>query len=462
MSGLRKLVRSTAFRLAFFYFLIFGLSTSGLLGLVYWRSAGFTAQQIDETIAAEIQGLYERYRLLGIPVLTQVVVERSKQQKQSLYNLTAPDNRQLAGNIDGWPIAAPDEDGWMNFAYDLRVGEDAVERRARGREIAIQGGFRLLVGRDVQQRVELVGLMQAAFWWAGAGIMALGVVGGLLISRQTLRRVDAMAAASGQIMAGDLTRRVPRNGSGDELDRLAASLNAMLDRIESLMTAVRQVSDNIAHDLRTPLNRLRARVEVTLMGEGDEQAYREALLRTVEDADALLATFNALLDIGRLEGAADGPSDRVDLATIVADVVELYAPVAEDAGIALTTDAPTGAAFVEGDRRLLAQALANLIDNAIKYTPTGGRVIVATAVRNGVATLSVVDNGPGVPATERDRIFDRFVRLESDRAKPGNGLGLSMVRAVAARHNAVLKASDAGPGLRIDLAIPAAARPPAG
>ena len=248
MGGLRKLIRSTAFRLAAFYLLIFGVSSAGLLGLVYWRSAGFTAQQIDETIAAELQGLNERYRLLGIPGLRQVVAERSGKQSQSLYMLMNPEERPLAGNINGWPTANVMPGGWMDFEYDLAVSGKTERRRARARKIDISGGFRLLVGRDVQQRDELVGLIQSAFWWAGGGILAFGLVGGLLVTRSTLRRIDAMGAASQQIMAGDLSRRVPVNGSGDELDRLAASLNAMLDRIENLMTAVRQVSDNIAHD----------------------------------------------------------------------------------------------------------------------------------------------------------------------------------------------------------------------
>ncbi len=457
MGGFRKLIRSTAFRLAAFYLLIFGVSSAGLLGLVYWRSAGFTAQQIDETIAAELQGLNERYRLLGIPGLRQVVAERSAKQSQSLYMLSNAGERPLAGNINGWPKAEIDPDGWLDFEYDLAVAGKTERRRARARKIDIVGGFRLLVGRDVQQRDELVGLMQSAFWWAGGGILALGLIGGLLVTRSTLRRIDAMGAASQQIMAGDLSRRVPSNGSGDELDRLAASLNAMLDRIENLMTAVRQVSDNIAHDLRTPLNRLRARAEVTLMSEAEPEAYREALERTLQDADSLLATFNALLDIARLEGAADaGPSDIVDLADIVADVTELYEPVAEDAGIVLEAAAEPGAAMVIGDRRFLAQALANLIDNAIKYTPESGVVHVSASKAGDQTALSVSDNGPGVPAVERARIFDRFVRLEADRGKPGAGLGLSLVRAVAQMHNAEITADDSAPGLRVTLRLPAA------
>ncbi|MEQ9124211.1 MAG: HAMP domain-containing protein, partial [Alphaproteobacteria bacterium] len=380
MYSLRKLIRSSAFRLAGFYLIIFGISAAGLLSLVYWRSTVFTAQQIDETISAEIQGLQERYRLLGIPGLTQIIAERSRRQSQSLYLLVGPQGQRLAGNVDGWPTSDRDAEGWTDFDYLLTVGDDRERREARGRILGIIGGFSLLVGRDVQQREDLVRLIESAFWWATAGILALGLAGGLLISRHTLGRIEAMAEASAQIMAGDLTRRVPIDGSGDELDRLAESLNAMLERIEGLMTAVRQVSDNIAHDLRTPLNRLRARAEVALMAGSDPEGYREALERTLQDADALLATFNALLDIARLEGAADaGPNDRIDLAEIVEDIADLYDPVAEDAGITLIHDAPADVAVVLGDRRLLAQALANLVDNAIKYTPSGGQVRVRAA-----------------------------------------------------------------------------------
>jgi len=457
MENLRSLLRSTAFRLAAFYLLIFGVSSACLLTVVYWRSTVFTAQQIDETIAAEIQGLQERYRLLGIPGLTQIIAERSRRQSQSLYLLVGPQGQRLAGNVDGWPTSERDSEGWSDFDFILTVGEDRERRKARGRIMSIVGGFSLLVGRDVQQRQDLVRLIESAFWWATAGILALGLVGGLLISRQTLRRIDAMADASAEIMGGDLSRRVPQDGSGDELDRLAESLNAMLDRIENLMTAVRQVSDNIAHDLRTPLNRLRARAEVALMAESDVEAYREALERTLSDADSLLGTFNALLDIARLEGAADGgPRDPVDLAEVVEDIVELYDPVAEEAGIELFKDADAGGAVVLGDRRLLAQALANLVDNAIKYTPTGGHVRVGSLELAGKAILIVQDDGPGVPEKERKRIFDRFVRLEADRGRPGSGLGLSLVRAVANMHGAEIVAEDAEPGLRISIVLPAA------
>lgn len=461
MDMLKKLVRSTTFRLAGFYILIFGVSAAGLLSFVYWRSTVFTAQQIDGTIAAEIQGLEERYLLLGMPGLTEVVAERSRNNTTSLYLLVGPEGQRIAGNIRSWPLIQSDPNGWVDFSYGLETEKGIEQRAARGRVFRIAGGFSLLAGVDVQQREDLLRLIESAYWWATAGILALGLVGGVLISRQALRRVDGISAVAQEIMEGDLARRVPVDGSGDELDRLADSLNAMLDRIEGLMNAVRQVSDNIAHDLRTPLNRLRARAEVALMGQNDTDDYREALQKTLNDADTLLATFNALLDIARLEGSAGtGPSDRVDLADIVADVSELYDPVAEEAAITLLTEASPGEAFVIGDRRLLSQAVANLIDNAIKYTPAGGTVSVQASRGPKRTTVVVSDNGPGVPDADRNRIFDRFVRLEADRGKPGNGLGLSLVRAVAAMHNARIIAEDAKPGLRVVFSLPPAPSAP--
>ena len=457
MDTLRKLVRSTTFRLAGFYILIFGVSAAGLLSFVYWRSTLFTAQQIDGTIAAEIRGLEERYLLLGMPGLTEIVAERSRNNTTSLYLLVGPEGQRIAGNIRSWPLIQSDPNGWVDFSYGLATEGGTEQRAARGRVFRIAGGFSLLAGVDVQQREDLLRLIESAYWWASVGILALGLAGGVLLSRQALRRVDAISAAAEEIMAGDLARRVPGDGSGDELDRLADSLNAMLDRIENLMTAVRQVSDNIAHDLRTPLNRLRARAEVALMGKNDVGGYREALQKTLNDADSLLATFNAMLDIARLEGAAGtGPNDRIDLANIVADVAELYDPVGEEAGITVEAEATPGEAIVIGDRRLLSQAVANLVDNAIKYTPMGGTVRILAARGPHRTDLIVSDNGPGVPAADRNRIFDRFVRLESDRGKPGNGLGLSLVRAVAAMHGARITAEDAKPGLRVILSLPTA------
>lgn len=436
------------------YLALFGLSAFALLGFVYISTAGFMARQTDETIQSEITGLAEQYRRGGLVGLTRVVIERSRNQRHSLYLLTDPRGTPLAGNLDGWPSGEAPEDGWIRFTYERPMGEGSEDRAARARTFRLLGGFQLLVGRDVADRQELDALLRWSLAWAGGITLGLGLIGGLLMSRNALRRIEGINRASRAIMAGDLSQRVPLTGSGDELDRLAENLNAMLAQIEELMTAMREVTDNVAHDLRSPLSRLRSRLEVTLMQPPSVEAYRDALQETIEETERLLATFNALLDIARAEGGAERQAmTPLDLAQLARDVADLYAPVAEDQGVTLLVSAPEPAS-VRGNRHLLSQALANLVDNAVKYTPAGGTVRVETALRTDGVELTVADTGPGIPEADRERVFDRFVRLEASRHTPGSGLGLSLVRAVAHLHRAGVELQDAAPGLRVRLHFP--------
>jgi len=295
-----------------------------------------------------------------------------------------------------------------------------------------------------------------------------GIGGGYLVSRNLLARIDAVSATTRTIMEGDLTGRLPVNGSGDELDRLSQNLNLMLARIEQLMAGLREVSDNIAHDLKTPLSRLRNRVEAALREPYAEPAYREALERTIEEADGLIKTFNALLSIARLEaGAAGDNKESLDVSELVRDVAELYEPVAEERGIMLKADA-VGPVYTRADRQLLGQAIANLIDNALKYgapdrTESANGVVPEVSVTAGaagsMAEIAVTDRGPGVPAGERERVLGRFVRLEASRSEPGSGLGLSLVAAVARLHGGALRLEDNDPGLKVILSLPTEAQP---
>ena len=307
-------------------------------------------------------------------------------------------------------------------------------------------------------------MVRSAMLW-GLGVMALfGIGGGYWVSRKLLARIDALSDTSRTIMEGDLTGRLPVNGSGDELDRLAQSLNLMLARIEQLMAGLREVSDNIAHDLKTPLNRLRNRVEAALREPYGEPVYREALERTIEEADGLIKTFNALLSIARIEAGAAGGENRetLDVSALLRDVAELYEPVAEERGLVLKADTQAPI-FIRGDRQLLGQAIANLIDNAIKYGTSeaaeGGpgaqpEVEVSAEAKGSMAEIVVTDRGPGVPVSDRERVLDRFVRLEASRSEPGSGLGLSLVAAVARLHGGSLRLEDNEPGLRVILALP--------
>ncbi|MBI4184503.1 MAG: HAMP domain-containing protein [Proteobacteria bacterium] len=461
MRPIRTALRTTAFRLALLYAGLFGASVLALLLFLYFASAGLIARQADETIEAEITGLAEHYRRRGLGGLVQVVIERAQRLPTSVYLLADPLRRPLAGNLDSWPEVGTGPEGWLEFSFEAATAEGRMTHRARARHLVLTGGFNLLVGRDIEELRLTVARITEALLWALALTAALALGGGLVMSRNALRRIEAINRTSREIMAGDLSRRVPLSGSGDELDELAANLNAMLAQIERLMTGLRQVTDNIAHDLRTPLSRMRARLEVALMQPAAAATYRQEIERTIAEAEALIATFNALLAIAEAEAGAEREAmERVDLAALVRDAADLYAPLAEEAGLAFSVRiAGEGELAVRGHRHLLSQALANLIDNAVKYTPRGGAVAVVAA--RGAAGIEVVvaDTGPGIPEAERERVLGRFVRLEASRSTPGSGLGLSLAAAVAARHGARLRLEDNRPGLRAVLLFPPA--PPA-
>jgi signal transduction histidine kinase len=459
----RRILRTTAFRLALAYLVLFSLSALALLGFVYVVTSAFTERQLAATIDAEIAGLVEHYRARGLIGLHRAVQRRSTSQPPSggVYLLTDPMLRPLAGNIDDWPDDLPDGDGVIRFAVDAFPDGEQLERRsALARTFRLGGGYRMLVGRDIEDRVRVQQLIAAAMLWGTGLTLLLGLAGGLLMSRPMLRRIDDVNRTTREIMAGDLSRRLPESGSGDELDELAGNVNRMLARIERLLEAMRQVTDNVAHDLRTPLNRLRSRIEVALMGELAPEQARAVLEAGLKDADGLIFTFNALLDIARAEsGAARESFEEVDLGALAADVAELYQPLAEDRDIRLVVQAPQGVR-ARLHRHLIAQALANLLDNAVKYTMPGGRITLEVQPGPPPAVV-VADSGPGIPECQRARVLERFVRLEPDRSTPGNGLGLSLVEAVTRLHHAELVLEDARPGLAVTLRLPANGLEPA-
>ena len=333
-----------------------------------------------------------------------------------------------------------------------------MQHLARAQYFTLAGGFKLVVGRDVQERRRFARLIRGALIWALGITLALGVGGGIFLSRTLLRRVEAISKTSRAIMAGDLTERMTVSGTGDELDRLASGLNEMLEQIERLMTGMREVTDNVAHDLKTPLTRLRARVEDALRG-GSKVEYRAALEQTLSEADDLLKTFNALLSIARAEaGEARAGMGEVDASQLVHDLAELYEPLADEAGFKFTVEVEEGLA-VKADRQLLSQALANLIDNAMKYaqSPDGDetRDITLSARREKTnVMLCVADKGPGIAEQDRSRVVGRFVRLDEARTKPGNGLGLSLAAGIAKLHNGHMRLEDNKPGLRVELILP--------
>jgi signal transduction histidine kinase len=461
-----RLFRTIAFRIVFIYIAIFAISAAGLVAFTYWNTKRELDMQTDQTIDAEIIGLSEQYQRLGLGGLADVIMSRSARNGQGLYLLTDLQRHPIAGNLDGWPQIIFRPHSFVEFNYERRVGGVSTLRRARGRVFALTGGFQLLVARDVHERHETVRLFSTTLPWSLMLMLVLGVIGGGFMSRNLIARLDSINDTSREIMAGDLSRRVPVRGSGDEFDTLANSLNKMLDRIEQLMRGMREVTDSVAHDLRTPLNRLRNRIDAALRRLPPESAEYAEIESAAIEIDQLIATFNALLLIAEAEaGMAREAMARIDLRDVVEGIAELYGPLAEEKGLGFEV-APSGEAMIAGNKRLIAQALANLVDNAIKYTPEGGKIGVSIESTPEGVGLIVADSGAGIPAEDRARVLGRFVRLEASRHSPGTGLGLSLVVAVAKLHDARLDLADNKPGLKAILLFPhdavrAAVRAPA-
>ncbi|HEY0302741.1 MAG TPA: HAMP domain-containing sensor histidine kinase, partial [Rhizomicrobium sp.] len=371
-----------------------------------------------------------------------------------LYLLANQLKQPVVGNLDSWPQPMTQSNSFVEFDYARHIDNKLETRRARGRVFALAGGAYLLVARDVHERYLTERLFTTTLPWTVGLILLLGLIGGALMSRNILARLDAINRTSAEIIDGDLTRRVPVGARHDEFDALAENLNAMLDRIERLMKGVREVTDSVAHDLRTPLNRLRNRLETTLRHLDPASNEAGEIESAVAETDSLIATFNALLLIAEADaGVARGAMTPIDLAPIALDMAELYAPLAEEKGVTLKI-VPAGATMIDGNRSLISQALANLVDNAIKYTPTGGEVTVTALETPSGVELRVADTGPGIPPEERARVVERFVRLEASRNSPGTGLGLSLVAAVARLHDADLALEDNQPGLRATIRFP--------
>lgn len=463
--ALGKLLRTTAFRLTLVYLLIFVLFAASLLVYFALNTRRLITEQITTTVAGEIRGLTEQYELGGLRRLVGTIQVRSRQPGSSLYLVTTPNGEGLAGNFSALKPGVLEDPGWHETSYrrlEVPGTQSAAERHALV-YVTQFGGFHVLVGRDLEERERLYDIISNAGRWSFALVVVLGLAGGFFVSRRVLSRIDAISGTSQAIMAGDLSGRLPVAGTGDELDRLADAVNAMLDRIVALMHGLSEVSDNIAHDLKTPLTRLRNRCEQALRGSTSEAGYRAALENTIEESDELIRTFDALLMIARAEsGHARDNMTEFDAAEIARDVTELYEPLAEEKGLALKVDA-AWAAPVRGNRELVSQALANLVDNAIKYAapskPFNGNpaeIVVKAGSEGDRIMLSVEDRGPGIPKSDRGRVVERFVRLERSRSEPGSGLGLSLASAVARLHGGELKLEDNHPGLKSTIALPRA------
>jgi signal transduction histidine kinase len=459
VTGLGKVVRTTAFRLSAIYIAVFSIFSVSFILYIAYSTNVLLGQQLRDTIAAEILGLADQYRSGGLPAVVNVVDQRSYQPGASLYLITDLSGRVLAGNVGGVPQNLLDTAGMdpVTVPYQRYAG-DRDQRLAMVQVVRLPGSFRLLVGRDIGEREQFRQIIGRALLWALALMIGLALLSWIFVSRRVLKRIDSLTATTRQIMQGDLSGRLEVTGTGDEFDRLADSLNTMLERIELLLYGLKDVSDNIAHDLKTPLTRLRNRVEAALAEPIDAEGYRSTLEATIEESDQLIRTFNALLMIARIEaGSPDGSVTTVDVSAIARDVAELYEPVAEEKNVELIVEAPQPVEL-KASRELLSQALANLVDNAIKHGDgiegRRLRVVVSTAREGKNLVLRVADNGPGIPEADRERVLLRFVRLEKSRSQPGSGLGLSLAAAVARLHHGSIELGDGKPGLIVTIRLP--------
>jgi signal transduction histidine kinase len=447
------MIRSASLRFAALFGIVFALSAMTLVAFLWFSTANLLDRQVEAAINADAQGLVERWSEGGIPALLLTIQERLGENvdDDAIYEVSDPVGHWVAGNLGRWPpnVESP------GIFYELQVTRAGTHSLADVRRYDLPGGFRLLVGRDVRGRVELRRLLTNALFSSMLVIAGLGAIGAYVIRGLFRRMVAEVSATAEAIAGGDLSPRVRRSGRGDEFDRMAESINTMLERIAKLMDGVRQVSNAIAHDLRTPITRARARLEDAALHAGSEAELRAGVERAVSDLDNVTAVFQALMRIAEIEvGARRSAFAEVDLGPLLADLAELYGAVAEENGLSLVLEVPDTLTIL-GDRDLLQQAVANLLDNAIKFSPDGGRIALRAARVDRFVCLSVADQGPGIPEADRPRATERFFRGETARSTPGSGLGLALVQAVALLHEGSLSLEDAHPGLRATLRLPA-------
>lgn len=449
-----RLYGTTAFRLAAATVAAFLAAATLIVVVILWQVNGLLTAQVVSGLDAEKAEIEAHVAAADAAALVETIKSRTRPDGQSLYFLRDAGGRKLAGNLSRLPPEIAGSTTGGTFHYETAL---AQQRLGVAIPVAVKHGHTLVIGRDIEdQRVIADRIRRGVLF--GFGLLSLVVLAGALIaSRMMLRRVETINQTSRSIMAGDLSRRIPLSGAGDEFDDLSAHLNAMIERIELLLNSLREVSDNIAHDLKTPLNRLRNRAEAALIESKGADGYRDGLEQTIDEADGLIKTFNALLLIARLEaGAFDASKEEFDVGAVVRDAAELYEPVADDDGVVLTAD--IGAApHIVANRQLVSQAVINLIENALKYgrsSKTNGRIDVSLVATADEVEIAVSDRGPGIAAADRERVLKRFVRLEEGRTPPGTGLGLSLVAAVARLHAGRILLDDNGPGLRARLFLP--------
>jgi signal transduction histidine kinase len=457
--------RSTSLQLALGYAGLFVASALLFAGVLWWRTAGYLERGSDAVIRADTQAIKDTLQYEGLPAAVAVIDESviEPANGRAAYLLVDGASVRIAGNLAAWPIGVGTKPGW----YQVPMWRDGQSRMTQFEEVALPGGWRLLVGRDIEDLAEVRALVVRGLAWGTAGALLLAIGGGVLVRRAVLRRVDAINRAAGAIVRGDLSRRLPTRNTIDEFDQLAQTINGLLRQIEQLVEGVRNTANAVAHDLRTPLAELRTELEELIRVPPPSRVdMLNSIHKAVADIDRVIGIFNALLRLVEIDsGVRRSGFRRVELARIATEVGELYGPLAEEKDLAFVIDAWPGL-FVDGDPYLLAQAVGNLVDNAVKYAPRGGMVKLCVApLSQGVIEIAVADNGPGIADSDKPRVTERFYRCRGAGHAAGLGLGLSVVDSVARLHDGTLTLNDNNPGLIASLALPAtsaAAVAPAG
>ena len=450
---LAKTLTSSTFKLALIAIGTFGVIVSGIFAYVYLSTTSYVRSRSDRAILAESLNLHDAYERNGRDGLIDAIRRRMTYRSfaDHVYLFVDPSLKQLAGNLTEWPSEPTPASGWTEFRGRTAVSTTASPPLVRGMVEIFPGGDRLLVGRDISDLDLFTGRIKFAVISSVILIFLLAGMASILVTRRTVGRIEQINATSRAIMQSGLDQRIPLRGSHDEWDRVAENLNLMLDRIETLMGEIKQVSDNVAHDLRTPLTRMRGRLETAYHGKRVGEADQLLIGNTIADLDAVLRIFSSLTRIAQIEAQARKDAFRtVNVVEIAGEVVELYDAAAEQDGTRLTM-VGDHEVQVTGDRDLIFDAIANLVDNAIKHGRNAGHVVVSIETTGSGAMISVADDGPGIPACECEHVFKRFYRLEQSRYTPGNGLGLSLVAAVARLHGARIEMRDNAPGLKVEL-----------
>lgn len=462
--SLPTLVRTTTFKLAMLYGVLFTVFSAVLLGYLYVSTVGYIRNQSIEQVRSETIQLENAYISGGLTRLNQSLLERAATPgRQFVYQLEDPTGAKISGHLASLPPAARriETRGGVTFEIDVAIPGGQVEVvNVEGQVIRLPDNSTLLVGHVTRQRGEIVRRITNAVWTAAPIGLVLSLIGGIVISRTAASRAEALAETAEAVMGGDLSRRAPAFNSGDEFDRLAGRMNGMLERIEKLMLSARDTGNAIAHDMRTPISRLRNKIEGALQNDLSEENTRETLENTIVEVDRLLGTFNAILRLSRLEAGEGGRLEPMNVSSIAEEMAELYLPACEDAGLSFQSNIEPNLETM-GDEGMIAQALVNLLDNAVKYTPGGLIRLEARAGKDNDLVLSVIDSGPGIPEAKRDKAKSRFARLDEARTLPGSGLGLALVDAVAELHDGMLILLDGDgpperPGLRAQLRLPRA------